>query len=60
MALAARAHAALAQRDAAAMEDIVKVAPLTLVHRRAASESGDTGTWGEHDDQRLQKALANA
>jgi magnesium chelatase subunit I len=59
MAVAARAHAALNSAPRVCPDDVRNVAPLALVHRRAASESGEIGVWTEQDDKRLQEILEN-
>lgn len=55
MALAARAHAALRGAKKVEFEDILKVAPLALQHRRPAALQGEEVLWTEKDTEDIQK-----
>jgi magnesium chelatase subunit I len=57
MALAARAYAALAGKDAASVDDLREVARMALSHRRPTGAHGATFDWTAADETRLQEAL---
>lgn len=58
MALAARANAALVERDSAGAEDVRAVAAMALVHRRPAGAQAGAAEWTADDDALLEKVLA--
>jgi magnesium chelatase subunit I len=60
MALAARARAALAGARAAHADDVRRVAPMALAHRRAASEHDASATWTDEQDDQLEAFLVGA
>ncbi|WP_224248190.1 ATP-binding protein [Hyalangium gracile] len=57
LARAARAMAALEGRNVVSVEDIRKVAPLALAHRRKSGAQRDAAVWSKTDDTLVDKAL---
>lgn len=60
MARAARALAAIEGRSVVSAEDIQRVAPLALAHRRKHGSQREAAAWSEVDDALVDKALGIA
>jgi magnesium chelatase subunit I len=58
MVRAARAVAAIEEESTVSPAHLAQVAPLALVHRRAASDSGTVLQWSDEDEQTLQTAIS--
>lgn len=57
LAIAARAYAALHNRNEVIPEDLKVIAPLAFQHRRMGMELNPEATWTEHDDIKLEQVL---